>query len=140
MSKFSVKNNLTSIPLAVVIGTLISLVVTILGMIFCTAMINGGNITENTMSIMCPIIWATASFAGAVSSALIAGRQYLITCGLPAVCYFIVLFAVSAMFLDGRYETIGWGILCTSVAALLAIFLFTRKGSVKKTKFKFRPT
>lgn len=139
MSKLSKKNNHASMPLAIIIGILASITVTVVGMILCTALINGGSMTEQTMSIMCPIVWALASFAGAVLSALIAGRQYLVACGVPAMCYFVILFAVSAMFLDGRYETIGWGILSDLLAAILAILLFLKKGSGKKTKFKFRP-
>jgi len=139
MSKLSKINNHTSMPLAIIIGILASIIITIIGMLLCTALINGGSITEHTMSIMCPIIWFLASFAGAVLSSLIAGRQYLVACGVPAVCYFVILFAVSAMFLDGQYETIGWGILSDLLATILAIMLFLKKGSGKKTKFKFRP-
>lgn len=134
MSKLFMKNNQSSMPLAIIIGILVSIGITIIGTILCTALISGGNITESTMSIMCPFIWFLASFAGAVASALIANRQYLIACGVPIACYLVILFTVSAMFLDGRYETIGWGILFDLLAATVALLVFLRKGSGKKNK------
>ncbi len=127
-----------TMPLATVIGTMISVLITIVGTVACTQLMNLSTVSEKGIVVLCPVIWFISSFVGCIVAARGIGKRVVLTIAISAVLYFAVLFSVSAIFLDGNYGAIGWGILSIALGAVLSIILNLRKNCRSKPKFKYR--
>ncbi len=137
MSKIIKKRN-TSMPIAVMGGVIVSLIVTVVGMMISTQLLNSSRITENMMSFICPVIWFLSSCFGGIAASIIESKNFLLTSTLSATVYFAVLFTLSAMFFEGNYNSIGWGILSVLLGIIPGLFLFLKKSKSAKVKFKLR--
>ncbi len=125
-------------PIAILIGVLTSLLVTMVGMVLLTQLQNSTAIGENALITIRPIIWFFSTFLGCTIAAVIADRQYLLICSMTAAVYFGLLVIVSALFLESGYDAIGVGIISIAVGIVPAIMFFFRKNNAKKTKIKYR--
>lgn len=109
------KTRISSIPVAIVFGLLISLVITLLMAVFSAYLLNTEQITEEGISI-CAI--ATQTLSAATGSCFAAashkGKRVQI-CLLTGLCYYLVLLSVTALFLDGEYSNL--------LSSALAIFI-----------------
>lgn len=138
MSKQIKRRHTASVPMAVVIGTLCSLLTTIIGMMIAAQLINTSAISEDTLAVICPGIWFLSSFVGSIVTTALASKQILLASSVSSVAYLGVLFVIAAMFLEGNYGKIGWGILSVILGMVPAVFIYLKKSSPSKSKFKLR--
>ena len=95
------------IPAGIAIGTLISLVVSIIGAAVSAWLVSSEKIGEGGIGYASLIIVALATVGGAWFSVSMIKRLRLQMCMLSGACYFLCLLGMTALFFGGQYQGIG---------------------------------
>lgn len=96
-----------SIPAGILLGTAISMVISILGSMLTAWLLTKETIRENGVGYAAMVILVIASLAGCLTAVGKIKHQRLMVCGLSGISYFAALIAVTALFFGGQYSGVG---------------------------------
>lgn len=133
------KSKENSMWTSILIGIVCSLLVSFIGVIIITFLINKESFGLNTGGGMSAVIWFGSSFAGAAIACKFTNRQYFIVSAVTALGYLLILAGMQIMFFDSQFYQIWKGILAALAGILPCILLFGRTSGRKKGKIKYRP-
>ena len=120
-----------------VIGTLMSLGVTLLGAAVLAKLIDGEILLENSIGYGIMVILVAASYLGAMMSYSKIKRQQLVVCMAAGLIYFLVLLSITALFFGGQYSAVGVTALLILCGCGLAVLSGTHKNrGGKRLKMK----
>ena len=138
MKKYSRNETGKSLLVAIAIGLIAGLAVTLLGSVFTTIMVMGNRWDESAYQTASFIIWILATFLDCTLCSIIKKEQIWLCVLLTAALYAFVLLAMNILFFDGVFNTIGKGILAILIGAIPAYFVFGLKSKSPKRKFRYR--
>ena len=130
-------------PMAVglAIGTVISLIVTLLGACIIANLVLSGKMVAETIGYGAMLIVLFASALGAWISAGLIKRRWMVVCLGTGGSYYLVLLAITALFFGGQYQGMGVTVLlvlggCGAVGLLGLRGEKTRSKKVRKYQFR----
>ena len=130
-------------PMAVglAIGTIISLIVTLLGACIIANLVLSGKMVAETIGYGAMLIVLFASALGAWISAGLIKRRWMVVCLGTGGSYYLVLLAITALFFGGQYQGMGVTALlvlggCGAVGLLGLRGEKTRSKKVRKYQFR----
>ena len=130
-------------PMAVglAIGTVISLIVTLLGACIIANLVLSGKMVAETIGYGAMLIVLFASALGAWISAGLIKRRWMVVCLGTGGSYYLVLLAITALFFGGQYQGLGVTVLlvlggCGAVGLLGLRGEKTRSKKVRKYQFR----
>jgi putative membrane protein (TIGR04086 family) len=112
----------SSMPVALVLGGICSLLVVILGSAILAKLIDSNTIPETGIGYGILIMIIMAAFLGAKLAYQKVKRQRLMVCMSSGVILFLLLLSITALFFGGQYNAVGVTallILCGSGLAVL---------------------
>lgn len=119
-------------------GLLVAMLFTILGAAIGAAILNSGSIPENACSWISVIIWTISSFCGIMLSLKLTKDKMLLSAGITAAVYLLMLMAVNLLIFQQRFVGLWKGIIAVSVSFLVAILLNLNRPKVKRRKTGYR--
>ena len=123
------------IPAGIAIGTLISLVVSIIGAAVSAWLVSSEKMGEGGIGYAALVVVALAAVSGAWFSTSMIRRLRLQMCLLSGGCYFLCLLAMTALFFEGQYRGIG-SVLIAILCGCGIVALAPRTKSQYKSKRK----
>lgn len=132
------KSKHNSIWTSVAIGLLAAVILTILGAILGTTLINGGKIQETAYPVISAIILCISSFFGTLITTKKASQQLLIAAGTTVLGYLLLLAGIQILFFEGEFHSLWRGILLSVVGTIPTILISMKPHGHKKGKVKYR--
>lgn len=126
-----------SVPAGIGIGTAVSLAITLAGALLTAWLVSTEKISEEAIGYGSMIILLAASTAGAYTAQALIKHQRLLMCVLAAICYFISLIAVTALFFGGQYQGIGVTALVIAAGAAIVVLTGLNGESNKVRKYRY---
>lgn len=124
--------------LAVVAGGITAILITIIGAVIVTSVVNRGGMSVKAFKIAASIIWLISSFAGCLVSAMVTDKPAWIICGLCAISYIALLAAIQILCFDSGFSEILMP-LAIAAAGCLPVILWNRSNRAgKRTKKHYR--
>ena len=123
------------------LGTMISVVITLIGAAISAAMISSETIPEDSSAYCAMAILLISAITGASAGAGKVKEKRLYVCGMIGAIYFLVLLATTALFFGGRYEGVGVTSLVNLAGSIGACLLGIRGGKkpkLRKSKIRHR--
>lgn len=121
------------------VGSALSLLITLVGIAVCAAMISAEMIGPSMGDYGVILILLTGSFAGAKGAIGKVGAKRLLTGVCAGFAYFLVLLAMTALFFGGQYGRVGeTALVILSGAVAAAITGIKSKKPVTSRKSKIR--
>lgn len=130
-----------TIPVAILIAVIVSLLVTVLGSSVVSFLIHRELIQETAMVYGVVILLLVSSYAGGVTGYGKAKEKRLLVSMLSALFYFLILMAMTAIIFGGKYSGIGVTgtvIFCGAALAALPNRVRSRGGKRRKIKIPSR--
>lgn len=119
-------------------GLLVAILFTILGAAIGAAILNSGSVPENSGTWISAIIWAISSFCGIMLSLKLTKDKMLLTAGITAAVYLLMLMAVNLLIFQQRFMGLWKGIIAVLVSFLVSILLNLNSSKVKQRKSVYR--
>lgn len=119
-------------------GLLVAILFTILGAAIGAAILNSGSVPENSGTWISAIIWAISSFCGIMISLKLTKEKILLTAGITAAVYLLMLMAVNLLIFQQRFMGLWKGIIAVLVSFLVSILLNLNSPKVKQRKSVYR--
>ncbi len=136
-TKQTTKSN--DVLLAVSLGALFSILLTMIGAAVIASMINRGILEADRISIIAIGVWCISSFAGIFINSKVTKTKSISVALITAGIYTFILFVLKIMMFDAPFAGIGKGITSILVGVLAGTFLFFKQKSDKRMKFKYSP-
>ena len=130
------KGKQISLPLCVAIGIAVALVLSIAMAAMAAYLISTEKLQVDTIPICTAIAQLISAFAGTWIACIINKEKRLLTGGITALGYILLLLASTAILLEGQYSGILIGIAVTLVGSGAAVLSGLRKGRVRSRKHK----
>ncbi len=115
---------LAGLPVSIGMGTLVSVVITLLGAALTAYLVSTEKIGEGSMEMGAWIVTALASILGAWTAVAMVKKGRMQTAALTGLAYFLVLLSMTALFFGGQYHGIGVSalivFLCVGATGLLS--------------------
>lgn len=89
------------------LGTMVSIVITLIGAVVSAAMISSETIPEGSTGYCALAVLLISAITGAIAGAGKVKEKRLYVCGMIGVIYFLILLATTALFFGGQYEGVG---------------------------------
>ncbi len=124
---------------SILIGISFSILISFIGAIITTFLINKGSLGENASGGMSVVIWFASSFVGVAIACKIANRQYFVVSTVTVLGYLLILIGIQIMFFGSQFYQIWKGILTAAAGILPCILMFGKTSGRKKGKIKYRP-
>lgn len=96
-----------SMPAALAIGALVSLIITVLAAALLAKLVDTERLQWNNIGYGIMLLILMASFFGAVIACEKVKRQRLVISFLSGIVYFGILLSITALFFGGQYEAVG---------------------------------
>jgi putative membrane protein (TIGR04086 family) len=126
---------LKSMPRAIAIGLVVSIVITFIGAAIGAWLLSSENVGETSIGHIAVVILLLSSIAGAFMSAGIAKEKRLPVCVLTGAAYLLSLLAITSLFFEGSYSGVGECALVILAGAISAALLgLKRRNSAQKNK------
>lgn len=104
MGKKNMSKQEKTIPVGIGIGVGISVISSLVIAAILAAMIASGRISPSSQSYGTLILLMASSIIGSAVSAMQIKSKRMIICLATALCYFLVLLCITALFFDGMYQ------------------------------------
>ena len=131
---FSKKN--TSEVLQVMIGVLLALLITLIGMVVGASFLENGIITEMREGWYTFAIWFMAPCIATMLLTFSGERNFITICAI-GVIYFIILLCIKMLFIDCAFCGIGKGIIAIIAGVIPALLIIFYKSNGKRKKYKY---
>ncbi len=139
MKKGAIANKEKSMPGSIAVGTAVSIMVTFIAAAILAMLIENSNLSPETMGYGVFVLLMVSSVVGAIFASIQFGLKKMIVSILTAICYFISLLCITALFFDGIYKGVPVTALVVIAGGIIAGFVPTKQGkSVKNRKRKKR--
>ncbi len=134
---FAKKNTASSIPSGIAWGLVLSLIMTLVGVVVTAILLDKEWIKEEAVGYGAVITLMISTCAGAIMAAKRIKRLRMQMCLLSGGVYYVSLLIVTALFFGGQYEGMGVTALVVLGCAVATGFLGANGGIKKKTmRFK----
>ena len=134
------KTKHNSIWASIAIGVLAAMIITILGALLGTALINSGKIQDTAYSAISAVALCVSSFAGTLIASKKSGQQLLITAGITVLAYLLLLAAIQILFFESGFHSVLRGIFMSALGMIPTILLSLKPSGRKRGKVKYRRT
>lgn len=139
MGKKLTANKTISIPGSIAVGTAVSMIVTLIAAAILAVLIESGKLSPEAMGYGVFALLMVSSVVGAIFASKQFEFKKMIVSMLTAMCYFVSLLCITALFFDGVFGGVPVTALVVIAGGLVAGFVPTRQGkSVKNRKRKKR--
>lgn len=138
VKNFSKEQKMNSMWVAIAYGSVIAILISLLGSIIGAILMNRELIGESAAFILPIIVWIASGFTGTMVAAKLARSRYLLVAGITALIYLFVLISVSILIFDGKFTALWQGIVSVLAGGGLSLILSSRKNTGKKHKVKYR--
>ena len=133
------KSQKNSIWISLLWGAVVALLISLIGSLLGTFLINTGSIQENAYPVIAIALWFVSSMIGSLVACKKASQQYLIVSALIVVGYLFVLIAVQILFFESQFGQM-WKAILIGVAGIIpSILICSKTEGRKKAKIKYRP-
>lgn len=133
------KSQKNSIWISLLWGAVVALLISLIGSLLGTFLINTGSIQENAYPVIAIALWFVSSMIGSLVACKKASQQYLIVSALTVVGYLFVLIAVQILFFESQFGQM-WKAILIGVAGIIpSILICSKTEGRKKAKIKYRP-
>lgn len=133
------KSQKNSIWISLLWGAVVALLISLIGSLLATFLINAGSIQENAYPVIAIALWFVSSMIGSLVACKKASQQYLIVSALTVVGYLFVLIAVQILFFESQFGQM-WKAILIGVAGIIpSILICSKTEGRKKAKIKYRP-
>ena len=133
------KSQKNSIWISLLWGVVVALLISLIGSLLGTFLINAGSIQENAYPVIAIALWFVSSMIGSLVACKKASQQYLIVSALTVVGYLFVLIAVQILFFESQFGQM-WKAILIGVAGIIpSILICSKTEGRKKAKIKYRP-
>ena len=133
------KSQNKSIWISLLWGAVVALLISLIGSLLGTFLINTGSIQENAYPVIAIALWFVSSMIGSLVACKKASQQYLIVSALIVVGYLFVLIAVQILFFESQFGQM-WKAILIGVAGIIpSILICSKTEGRKKAKIKYRP-
>ena len=129
----------SKIPMAIAIGVIACLAISFGCTALVASLILNGAMGESLINAAVTGVYFLSAFAGSILAAVIAKEKRLLVCLLSGAIYLACVVSVNAMFFEGIYSGVLWGIVASLAGAFCAglLGMFTKQGRGKRIK-KYR--
>ncbi len=131
------KHKTKSIPMAVLMGLLLSLIVTVIGAAILTFLIVGERLAMESLPSAVVAVLLLAALIGAWVTIRMTGEKPLMMALLSGAVYLVSLLCMTALFFGGQYQGVpvtALVVLGSSLAA--ALFSLRRSGAKRKKRYR----
>lgn len=123
MVKHKRSGTAASLPGGLVIGLGTSILITLIGCAAMSYMITQEKVEFNSIGYCTMCILSVSSITGSLLAAKSVKSKTAVVCALFALCYFLLLLAITAMFFGGQYQGIGATAITVLIGALCGMLL-----------------
>lgn len=134
--KMKTSGKAVGIPFGLTLGTLTSLVVSVLGAAISAWLISSEKIGQGGIGYAAIIILVLAAISGAMVSTMLTKRLRLQVCMLSGVIYYLVLLGITALFFGGQYQGMVASAVVILVGCAIVAFLPAKSGQYKMKRKK----
>ena len=120
-----------SMPSGILLAAGISLAIVVSEALVFAGLLGKEIITEGSFSNFVPILLFLSSLVGSWVGGSKVLDQKAIVCIVSALCFWLTLLGIPALFFDGQYGRVGICALAILAGGGVALFLSTRKPRVK---------
>ena len=139
MGSHSIKlNKERSLAIGLVIGTMLSCIITLLSTILVSQFISNEKLHENNFGLYVALIHYLSTLAGTFFVNLITKKKIIPVSLLLCVCYLAVLFACTALVFDGQYSGVGGTLIAVTLGCASGIIIQIGVGKIKNKPFAKR--
>lgn len=134
-----VKGTAVPMPTGIAVGTITSLMITVVLAALLTWLALHGKISEDSLGYYIMGILALASFLGPVLSAGKIKRRRMLVCGITGAAYYAVLLLCTALMFGGQYKGLGVTALLVFGGSVVAGVLGLKKPGKQRSGYaKYR--
>ena len=127
-----------TIPAGLAIGCTVGMVLTLILSAVAAKLMDLEKIKETAVGYTALCILLVSSFACGLVASNAIKRRKLMVCGISALCYYLLLLSVTALFFGGQYQGMGMTALIVLCGGALSAMVSTRQGRAghKMRKYK----
>lgn len=126
-----------SVPMGISVGTGVSLAITLAGSLITAWLVGSEKISEEAIGYCAMAILMAASGMGSFTAQAMIKHQRMIMCGLTAVCYYLSLIAVTALFFGGQYQGMAVTALVVASGAGIVVLMGLKGDGHKVKKYRY---
>ena len=126
-----------AIGISIASGAAIAVVITVLMNIGLTSLVINGQIAESDTAFIVFIIRAVSVMIGGMIASALAKEKILITIGITAIGYLLIVVALGIIFYDGSFRNFISGVISVAVGAVCACVLRLKTPRKKKHSVKY---
>lgn len=126
-----------AIGISIAAGAAIAVVITVLMSIGLTSLVINGQIAESDTAFIVFIIRAVSVMIGGMIASALSKEKILITIGITAIGYLLIVVALGIIFYDGLFQNFVSGMISVAVGAVCACVLRLKTPRKKKHSVKY---
>ena len=130
--------NKKSIPISVVLGSTLSMAITLAGALGIALILEREMIQEAGENYAVIILPALAAFCGGMTATQAAGRNLLPIAMGTGGLYLVLLLCCNALFFDGRFADVGLRFLTVTAGSSGALLVRMKKNGGKPARKKYK--